>query len=74
MDCVTKGTRISTVKLQEPILPNYKLSHFTVNSFFPYVTNTQAYQRKSENEEKQSLVGLAPEVISQHSFTANKQG
>jgi hypothetical protein len=26
--------------------------------FFSYVTNTQAYQQKSENEEKQSLVGL----------------
>ena len=31
--------------------------------FFPYVTNTQAYQRKSENEEKQSLVGLAQEKL-----------
>ena len=28
--------------------------------FFPYVTNTQAYQQKLENRKNESLVGLAP--------------
>ena len=29
--------------------------------FFPYVTNTQAYQKKLENWKNESLVGLTPE-------------
>ena len=37
-----------------------KLDHFIVNSSFSFVTNTQAYKQKSENKEKQSLVGLTP--------------
>jgi len=29
-----------------------KLGRFMANSFFQYLSNTQSYQRKSENEEK----------------------
>jgi hypothetical protein len=58
---------------QESILPNFffrktiffhffaiKLGHFFVNTSFLSVTNTQVKQRKSENKEKRSLVGLTP--------------
>ena len=31
--------------------------------FFQYVTNTQAYQQKSENQKNESLVGLTPVLI-----------
>ena len=40
-----------------------KLGNFIVNSFFSHVTkSTQAYQLKSENEQKQSLVKSTPDL------------
>jgi len=55
----------------ELILPNFpsslthnffvcfaiKLCNFIGNAFFPFVTSMQAFQQKSEKEEKQILVG-----------------
>jgi hypothetical protein len=32
------------------------------HALFSYLTNTQALQRKSESDEKQSLVGLTPDA------------
>jgi len=40
-----------------PVFFAIKLGHFIAKTFFPYVTKTHAYQQKSENEEKESLVG-----------------
>ena len=48
------------------IIPNFfsffvvELGHFIVNTSFSFVTNTQVYHWKSENKEKQSLVGSTP--------------
>jgi hypothetical protein len=39
-----------------------KLGRFKVQSIYSYFTNTQALQQKSENGEKQGLVGLTPEL------------
>ena len=39
-----------------------KLGCLIINTFFLFTTNSQAYHRKSKNEEKQSLVGSTPEV------------
>ena len=44
------------------IFPVYtdKLGRFIADAFFPYVTNTKAYQRKSETWKNESLVRLTP--------------
>ena len=42
-----------------------KLGHFIADAFFPYVTNTQAYQRKSETRKNESLVRLTPGLDAQ---------
>ena len=54
--------RVDPTKLFFFLTKNFsdKLGHFIADAFFLFVTNTQTYQRKSENEEKQSLVGLTP--------------
>ena len=39
-----------------------KLGHFIAWCFFPYVTNTQAYKRKSETRKNESLVRLTPDL------------
>ena len=41
-----------------------KLGHFIADAFFPYVTNTQAYQRKSETRKNESFVRLTPGLTS----------
>ena len=40
-----------------------KLGHFIADAFFPYVTNTQAYQRKSEIWKNESLAGSTSGLI-----------
>ena len=39
-----------------------KLGRCTVQTFFSYGTNSQAYQRKSENRKNESSVGLTPDM------------
>ena len=48
----------------------YKLDHFLWIHIFPFLTNTQAYQQKSENRKNESLVGSTPGVNFTNSLRA----
>ena len=60
---LTRSRSYQTFSLRKRIIFLFfavKLGHFIVNTSFSHVTNTQALLRKSENKEKQSLVGSTP--------------
>ncbi len=53
-----KPTKLVFHKAKIFYIFSIKLGHFIAQAIFSYVGNTQFYQQKSKNKEKQSLVGL----------------